>query len=78
LHPYADPDPESGSFCHKATLLRKNLIPAVLGLLYDYLSLKNDVNVASKSNKQKSVTNPQHWQKLCLIRAAAYPPIAQQ
>jgi hypothetical protein len=28
------------------------LIPTVLSLLYDFLSLKNDVNVPSKSNKQ--------------------------
>jgi hypothetical protein len=31
------------------------LIPAVLLLLYDFLSLKNDVNAPSKINKQKNV-----------------------
>ncbi len=31
---------------------KKNLIPAVLRLLNDFLSLKNDVNVHSKSNTQ--------------------------
>jgi hypothetical protein len=35
----------SGSFYHQAKILR---------LLYDFLSLKNDVNVPSKSNKQKN------------------------
>jgi hypothetical protein len=64
--PNPDPDPPdphvfgppvSGSFYHIAKLVRKTLIPTVLRLLFDFLSLKNDVNVASKSNKQK---------KLCL------------
>jgi hypothetical protein len=34
-------------------LVRKTLIPNVFWLIYDFLSLKNDVNVASKSNKKK-------------------------
>ncbi len=42
----------SGSFYHQAKIVRKTLIPCVLCLLYDFLSLKNDVNVPSKSNKQ--------------------------
>jgi hypothetical protein len=33
-------------------LVRKTLIPTVLRLLFDFLSLKNDVNVVSKSNMQ--------------------------
>jgi hypothetical protein len=37
---------------HQAKKVRKTLIPIVLGLLFDFLSLKNDVNVPSKSNKQ--------------------------
>jgi hypothetical protein len=37
--------------------LRNALIPAVLLLLYDFLSLKNDVNVLSKSDKQKNLEN---------------------
>jgi hypothetical protein len=40
---------ESVSFYHHAKIVRKTLIPT----LFDFLSLKNDVNVASKSNKQK-------------------------
>jgi hypothetical protein len=36
---------------HLAKIVRKTLIPAVLWLLLDFLSLKNDVNVSSKSNK---------------------------
>jgi hypothetical protein len=45
----------SGSFYHQAKLVRKTLIPTVLWLLFDFLSLKNYVNVPSKSksNKQK-------------------------
>jgi hypothetical protein len=35
----------SGSFYHQAKLVRKTLIPTVLGLLFNFLSLKNDVNV---------------------------------
>ncbi len=42
----------SGSF-YQAKRVRKTLIPTVLWLLLDFLSLKNDVNVPSKSNKQK-------------------------
>ncbi len=62
-----EPDPEqlvgmmngsvtvSGSFYHEAKKVRKTLIHTVLWLLYDFLSLKNYVNVASKSNKQKKL-----------------------
>jgi hypothetical protein len=35
----------SGSFFHKAQMVRKTLIPTVLRLLLDFLSLKNYVNV---------------------------------
>ncbi len=34
---------------------RKTLISTLFWLLYDFLSLKNDVNVPSKSNKQKNL-----------------------
>jgi hypothetical protein len=44
----------SGSFYDRAKVLRNILIPTVLRLLCDFLSLKNDVNVASKSKKQKN------------------------
>ncbi len=44
----------SGSFYHQAKIVRKTLIPSVLWLLLDFLSLKNYVNVLSKSNKQKN------------------------
>ncbi len=43
-----------GSFYQRAKIVRKTLIPTVLWLLLDFLSLKNDVNVPSKSNKQKN------------------------
>jgi hypothetical protein len=55
-----DPDPDplirgtyrygSGSFYHHAKIVRKTLIPTVFRLLFYFLSLKNDVNVPSKSN----------------------------
>jgi hypothetical protein len=55
-----DPDPDplverdrSGSFYHQAKILRKSLVPTISWLLYDFLSLKNKVNVPSKSNKTK-------------------------
>jgi hypothetical protein len=35
----------SGPFFHQAKIVRKTLIPTVLRLLLDFLSLKNDVNV---------------------------------
>jgi hypothetical protein len=38
----------------QAKIVRKTFIPPILGVLYDFLSLKNDVNVVSKSNKQKN------------------------
>jgi hypothetical protein len=46
------------SFYHQAKLVRKTektLKSLVLLLLYDFSSLKNDVNVASKRNKQKII-----------------------
>ncbi len=39
------------SFYHQAKIVKKTLIPTVLWLLLDFLSLKNYVNVPSKSNK---------------------------
>ncbi len=51
-----DPDPlvtrcgsGSGSFCHKAKIVRETLISTILWLLFDFLSLKNYVKVPSKS-----------------------------
>ncbi len=38
----------SGTFYHQAKIVRKTLISTVLWLLYDFLSLKNDVNVPLK------------------------------
>jgi hypothetical protein len=42
------------SFYHQTKVVRKALIPNVLLLLFDFLSLKNDVNVPSKGKKQKN------------------------
>jgi hypothetical protein len=47
-------DTETGSLYQQANMVRKNLIPTVLSLSYDFLSLKNYVNVPSKSNGQKN------------------------
>ncbi len=51
---YKDPDQGSGSgsFYRQAKIVRKTLI--VLWLFFGLLSFKNDVNVASKINKQKN------------------------
>ncbi len=43
-----------GTFHHQAKIVWKTLIFTVLWLLYDFLSLKNDVNLPSKSNQQKN------------------------
>ncbi len=51
---WGPPGVGSGSFCHQAKILRKTLIPTVLFILFDFLSLKKEVNVPSKSNKQKT------------------------
>ncbi len=53
--PHVFGPPRSGSFYHQAIIVRKTLIPSVLWLLLDFLSLKNDVNVPSNSNKQKNL-----------------------
>ncbi len=46
----------SGSFYHHAKIVRKTLIPPILlPTLFEFLSLKNDVNVASKSHQQKKL-----------------------
>jgi hypothetical protein len=47
-----DPDP---SITNQKYVVRKALIPTVLWHLCDVLSLKNEVNAASKSNKQKNL-----------------------
>jgi hypothetical protein len=39
----------SGSFYHHTKIVRKNLDSYYFVTLYDFLSLKNDVNVPSKS-----------------------------
>jgi hypothetical protein len=43
-----DPDP------NPSVIIRKTLIPPVFLLLLDFLSLKNYINVPSKSNKKKN------------------------
>ena len=48
----ADPDPSTVSSCKNSI---KNLDSYSFVTLFDFLSLKNDVNVPSKSNKQKKL-----------------------
>jgi hypothetical protein len=56
LDPYVfrPPGSGSGSFYQQAEIVRKTLIPTGLLLLLDSSSLKNYVNIPSKSNKQKN------------------------
>ncbi len=46
---------DPGSFYHQAKIVKETLIPTVLWLLVDFLSVENNVNVPSKSNKQKNI-----------------------
>jgi hypothetical protein len=48
-------DSGSGFFYQKAKIVRKTLFATVLCLLLDFLSLKNDENVPSNSNKKKNL-----------------------
>jgi hypothetical protein len=49
------------SIYQQAKIVRKTLNPSVLLLVFNFLALKNDVNVPSKSNKQ-SRKNLFFWQ----------------
>jgi hypothetical protein len=49
-HVFGPPGSGSGSSCKNS---KKNLDSYYFMALFDFLSLKNDVNVPSKSNKQK-------------------------
>ncbi len=49
--PALDPDPS----IIMQKLVRKTLIPTILWPFFDFLSLKNDVYVPSKSNKRKKL-----------------------
>ncbi len=54
----------SGSFHHQAKIVRKYLNSNVVWLLYNFLSflsLKNYINVPSKSNKQKTFKKESRW-----------------
>jgi hypothetical protein len=53
--PAPDSAPNTDPYIIKQKELKKTLIPTVLLLFYDFLSLKNDVNGHSKSNKQKTL-----------------------
>ncbi len=47
----------SVSFYHQAKIVRKTLMSTVLWLLYDFLSLKNDVTVVPVPSKRKTKKN---------------------
>ncbi len=55
----------SWSFYHHAKIVRKNLDSYYFVTSFDFLSMKNDVNVASKSNKQKKL-----WWKISFLLAS--------
>jgi hypothetical protein len=52
MDPDPAPDPDLSSSCKNS---KKNLDSYYFVTLFDFLSLKNDVNVPSKSNKQKKL-----------------------
>jgi hypothetical protein len=52
LDPALDPDPDPSIIKQNS---KKNLDSYYFVTLFDFISLKNDVNVASKSNKQKKL-----------------------
>jgi hypothetical protein len=54
-HVFGPPGSGSGSFHHHAKKSKKNLYSYFFNTIFDFLSLKNDVNLASKSNKQKKL-----------------------
>ncbi len=55
MDPVPDPAPDPNQDPSTSKIVRKTLIPTVLRLLFDFLSLKNYVNVPSISNKQKNL-----------------------
>jgi hypothetical protein len=57
-------DPDPSIIKQKYRVVGKTLIPTHLRLLYDFLSLKNDVNVVSKSNKPKNLADPDPYQNV--------------
>ena len=61
LDPDSDPDP---SIIKQKYVVRKIMISTVLRLLFDFLSLKNDVKVSPKSNMQKNF-----FLKICFLWA---------
>ncbi len=72
----------SGAFYHQARIVRKPWIPTVLRLLYYFIFLKNDVNVASKSNKQKNVWEKKNslpsWRSLPKIAGSGSGSVSQR
>ncbi len=66
--PALDPDPDLALDPDPSIIMqksKKNLYSYYLVTLFDFLSLKNDVNVASKSNRQNKLCY-----KICFLLAS--------
>jgi hypothetical protein len=62
MDPDLDPDPDPSISCKNS---KKNLDSYYFVTLFDFLSLEINVNVASKSNKQKKLC-----QRICFLLAS--------
>jgi hypothetical protein len=71
MDPYPDPCIINQKY------LKKTLTPTVLRLLFDFLSLKNDVNVPSKSNKQKNFAKKEFFVGVLKVKIAGSGSISQ-
>ncbi len=60
-------DSGSGSFYHHAKIVRKTLIPTILWLFFDFLSVKNDVNLPLKNNKA-------FWRSMTKMAGSGFTP----
>jgi hypothetical protein len=75
----------SGSFFHQAIIVRKFLIPTVLRLLFDFLSLKNNLNLpfklfdgvmkATNENTRIRTNMSRIRNKISRIRNTVVPPV---
>jgi hypothetical protein len=66
-HPDPDPETRIRILLSPSKIVRKTLIPTVLWLPCDVFSLKKDVNVPSKSNKQTNILLMMSWRWLTKI-----------
>ncbi len=66
-----DSDPDTDPSIDKQKKLKKNLVSTNLRLLFDFLSMKTDINVPSRSNKQINFEEP-------YFLLAPYQPLAKK